>query len=81
MRHDLLTEAQNPASAGIDALPTIDMLRVINAADQAVAVAVERELPNIARAVDARRRAASKWRTAFLYGGGDLGQTRRTRCF
>jgi N-acetylmuramic acid 6-phosphate etherase len=46
MRHDLLTEAQNPASSEIDTLPVIDMLRVINAADQEVAGAVERELPS-----------------------------------
>ena len=31
---NLLTETQNPASAGIDALPVAEMLRVINAADQ-----------------------------------------------
>jgi N-acetylmuramic acid 6-phosphate etherase len=52
MLRALVTEAQNPASAGIDALPTIDMLRVINTADQEVAIAVERELNQIARAVD-----------------------------
>lgn len=52
MLRDLVTEAQNPASTYIDALPTIDMLRVINAADQEIAMAVERELPQIARAVD-----------------------------
>ncbi|HEY6989209.1 MAG TPA: hypothetical protein VH369_12530, partial [Bryobacteraceae bacterium] len=50
---DLLTEARNPASAEIDALPTIEMLHVINAADREVALSVEREIPNIARAVDA----------------------------
>jgi len=50
--HQLLTEAQNPASAAIDSLPTLDILRVINVADQQVALAVERELPQIARAVD-----------------------------
>jgi len=39
---NLLTETRNPASAEIDALPTLDMLRVINAADREVPVSVER---------------------------------------
>jgi len=64
MLRDLLTEAQNPASTGIDELSTVDMLRVINAADQEVALAVQRELPHIARAVDAT--------VARLEGGGHL---------
>jgi N-acetylmuramic acid 6-phosphate etherase len=64
MLRDLITEAQNPASSSIDALSTIDMLRVVNAADREVAVAVERELPQIARAVDAI--------VARLHSGGHL---------
>ena len=52
MRSDLVTEAQNPASSAIDELTTEDMLRVINAADQEVAKAVEVEIPAIGLAVD-----------------------------
>ena len=40
MLRELLTEAQNPASSEIDSLSTLEMLRVINAADQEVALAL-----------------------------------------
>ena len=53
MLEKLLTEQQNPASAGIDTLPIEDALRIINAEDRKVAVAVEQEIPAIARAVAA----------------------------
>jgi N-acetylmuramic acid 6-phosphate etherase len=74
MRHDLLTEAPNPASSVIDALSTTAMLRVINAADQQVATAVEREIPNIAAAVDsvvARLEAGGR---LFYLGAGTSGR-------
>jgi len=48
-----LTEERNPLTRDIDTLPTLDMLMVINAEDQKVALAVRHELPNIAAAVDA----------------------------
>lgn len=38
----MITESRNPASADIDSLPTLDMLRVINREDQTVALAVEK---------------------------------------
>src|SRR5207244_6457437 len=53
MLEKLLTEQPNPASASIDALPTEEVLRVINAEDLRVAEAVGREIPAIARVVDA----------------------------
>jgi N-acetylmuramic acid 6-phosphate etherase len=74
MPHDLLTETQNPASAEIDALPTLDMLRVINAADQEVALAVERELPNIARAVEAVVARLEAGGRLFYIGAGTSGR-------
>ena len=74
MLSDLLTEAPNPASAGIDALSTLDMLRVINAADQEVALAVERELPNIARAVDAIVAGLEAGGHLFYLGAGTSGR-------
>ncbi len=49
----LLTEQANPAAEGIDALPTEEILRVINREDRQVAEAVERVIPAIARAVEA----------------------------
>ncbi len=60
----LRTEQANPASRQIDQLPTIDMLRIINAEDAKVAAAVAATLPEIARAVDAC--------AAALAGGGRL---------
>jgi len=74
MLRDLLTEAQNPASADIDTLPTIDMLRVINNADQEVALAVQRELPNIARAVDAIVASLESGGHLFYTGAGTSGR-------
>ena len=74
MLHNLLTESQNPASADIDALPTIDMLRLINAADQEVAIAVQRELPNIARAVDAIVTRLEAGGRLFYSGAGTSGR-------
>jgi N-acetylmuramic acid 6-phosphate etherase len=49
----LLTEQSNPASAGIDKLETVEMLKVMNAADAEIARAVALEIPRIADAVDA----------------------------
>ncbi len=74
MIESLLTETPNPASAAIDALPTIEMLRVINTADQEVALAVERELPNIAAAVDAVVERLESGGRLFYAGAGTSGR-------
>jgi N-acetylmuramic acid 6-phosphate etherase len=74
MLRDLLTEAQNPASLTIDALSTLDMMRVINTADQDVALAVERELPSIARAVDAIVARLENDGRLFYMGAGTSGR-------
>lgn len=74
MLRDLLTEAQNPASSKIDCLSTLDMLRVINAADQEVALAVQCELPNIARAVDAIVARLENAGRLFYVGAGTSGR-------
>ncbi len=74
MIRDLLTEAQNPASSAIDELPTIDMLRVINQADQEVALAVQRELPNIALAVDSIVTRLENNGHLFYTGAGTSGR-------
>ncbi|WP_330983738.1 MULTISPECIES: N-acetylmuramic acid 6-phosphate etherase [Enterobacterales] len=49
----LTTESRNLASENIDNLSTLDMLKVINEEDKKVALAVEEQLPAIAKAVDA----------------------------
>ena len=47
-----LTEANNPATVEIDALPTLEMVQRINAEDMLIAPAVAQELPHIAEAID-----------------------------
>jgi N-acetylmuramic acid 6-phosphate etherase len=70
----LLTEQPNPASASIDALPSEQVLRIINAEDQKVAAAVEREIPHIARAVDAIVAAFQHGGRLFYIGAGSSGR-------
>lgn len=70
----LLTEQPNPASARIDELPTEEVLRVINNEDRKVAEAVGREIPNIARAVDAIVDAIEKGGRLFYIGAGTSGR-------
>jgi N-acetylmuramic acid 6-phosphate etherase len=69
-----LTEQANPASASIDALPTEDVLRIVNAEDRKVAEAVEREIPAIARAVDAIVAAFERGGRLFYIGAGTSGR-------
>jgi N-acetylmuramic acid 6-phosphate etherase len=71
---NLLTEQSNPASATIDALPTAEVLRIINAEDRKVAEAVEREIPAIARAVDAIVAAFERGGRLFYMGAGTSGR-------
>jgi N-acetylmuramic acid 6-phosphate etherase len=71
---DLLTEQLNPASAELDALPTEEMLAVFNRQDQLVAVSVEREVPRIARAVDAVAAALALGGRLFYIGAGTSGR-------
>lgn len=70
----LLTEQQNPVSAHIDALPTADVLAIINREDQKVAGAVAAEIPQITQAVDRildRMRAGGR---LFYIGAGSSGR-------
>ena len=70
----LLTEQRNPASAAIDTLPTEEVLRIVNAEDHKVAAAVEREIPAIARAVDAVVEAFQRGGRLFYIGAGTSGR-------
>ena len=74
MLEKLLTEQQNPASAGIDTLPIEDALRIINAEDRRVALAVEQEIPAIARAVAAAVAALERGGRMFYIGAGTSGR-------
>lgn len=70
----LLTEQRNPASAGIDDLPTGQMLAVINGEDAKVAVAVHACIPYIARAVDAIAGRIQRGGRLFYIGAGTSGR-------
>lgn len=58
----LTTEQRNAASMDIDVRPTEEILRIINSEDKRVALAVEKEIPHIAKAVEMVV-------SAFLMGG------------
>ncbi len=70
----LLTEQRNDASTHIDALSTIEMLRVINDEDKKVALAVEAALPQIAAAVDAISGRLTNGGRLFYTGAGTSGR-------
>ena len=74
MLEKLLTEQPNPASASIDALPTEEALRIINTEDQKVALAVAKEIPAIARAVDVAVAALERGGRLFYIGAGTSGR-------
>jgi N-acetylmuramic acid 6-phosphate etherase len=74
MLEQLLTEQANPASAAIDAVGTEAALRIINREDAKVAAAVEREIPAIARAVDAIAAAIERGGRMFYIGAGTSGR-------
>jgi N-acetylmuramic acid 6-phosphate etherase len=74
MLENLLTEQVNPASEGIDALPTARILEIMNAEDRQVAGAVARELPAIARAVEAIVEAMQGGGRLFYIGAGTSGR-------
>ncbi len=74
MLENLLTEQANPASKGVDALPTAEILRIINEEDRKVAPAVAAEIPNITKAVDAVASALRAGGRLFYIGAGTSGR-------
>ena len=48
----IATEQRNEETIHIDKLSTVEMVRLINKEDKKVALAVEKETENIAKAVD-----------------------------
>ena len=74
MLEKLLTEQPNPASASIDTVSTEEALRIINSEDRKVADAVTKEIPAIARAVDAIVAAFENGGRLFYIGAGTSGR-------
>jgi N-acetylmuramic acid 6-phosphate etherase len=70
----LKTEQRNPRTRGLDRKSTVDILRVLNAEDARVALAVLHELPKIARAVDAIVKSFRAGGRLFYVGAGTSGR-------
>jgi N-acetylmuramic acid 6-phosphate etherase len=68
------TERQNPRSRGLDRKSTLQILRALNREDARVAPAVHRELPSIARAVDAIAKSLRSGGRLFYVGAGTSGR-------
>lgn len=70
----LITEDINPASVDIDLKPTQDILRIINEEDKKIALAVEKEIPNITKAVDLIVERLRRGGRLFYIGAGTSGR-------
>lgn len=68
------TEVRNAASRGLDELPTLDILRVLNDADREVAAAVAETLPAVAQVVDAADAALRAGGKVVYFGAGTSGR-------
>ena len=70
----MATEQRNPNTMEIDTLSTLEMVRRINNEDKTVALAVERELPAIAEAIDVITGQLKKGGRLFYCGAGTSGR-------
>jgi N-acetylmuramic acid 6-phosphate etherase len=68
------TEERNPRSTTIDRMPTLDLLRLLNAEDQIVPTAVAEVLPQVAEAVELAVAAMSAGRRIHYVGAGTSGR-------
>ena len=69
-----VTEQENPKTANIDQASTLDALRLINDEDKLVAVAVEKVLPDVAKAVDEIVKRLEDGGRLFYVGTGTSGR-------
>jgi N-acetylmuramic acid 6-phosphate etherase len=70
----LITEARNAASMDIDKKSTLEMLHIINDEDKTVAFAVEKVLPDVAKAVDLIVPRLKSGGRLFYVGAGTSGR-------
>ena len=70
----LLTEQRNPRTMDLDTLSVEEILRRINAEDKLVPLAVEREIPYIARAVELVVRSFRNGGRLLYFGAGTSGR-------
>ncbi|WP_119728726.1 N-acetylmuramic acid 6-phosphate etherase [Thermomonospora amylolytica] len=71
---DVPTEGRNPRTVDVDVLPTIEVLRLINAEDSLVPAAVGAVLPEIARLVDWAVEALRAGGRVHYFGAGTSGR-------
>jgi N-acetylmuramic acid 6-phosphate etherase len=71
---NLVTEGVNEATVNIDKVSTFEMVKLINEEDKKVALAVERELPEIAKAIDYIVGAFEKGGRLIYVGAGTSGR-------
>ena len=69
-----ITEYRNENTKNIDLLSTIDIVRKINEEDKLVALAIEDELPNIAKAVDMIAKQFLVGGRLYYFGAGTSGR-------
>lgn len=70
----LTTESRNSRTLNIDTVETIEMVKMINDEDKLVPLAVEKELPNIAKAIDATVERLQKGGRLIYIGAGTSGR-------
>ncbi len=71
---EVITEYRNENTKNIDLLSTIDIVRKINEEDKLVALAIEDELPNIAKAVDMIAKQFLVGGKLYYFGAGTSGR-------
>ena len=69
-----LSERRNPASADLDRLSSIEIVRLMNREDRKIAAAVAAEIPEIACAVDAIVHGIQNGGRLFYVGAGSSGR-------
>ena len=70
----LVTEQRNPNTMKIDEVSTEELCRLINAEDKTVPLAVEKELPQIAKAIDVIAAQIEAGGRLFYCGAGTSGR-------
>ncbi len=70
----LITEQENPRTAEIDKLPTLEAIRLINNEDKTVAFAVKKVLPEIAETIDKIVKRLQNGGRLFYVGTGTSGR-------
>lgn len=69
-----ITEQENPRTANIDTLLTLEVVRLINDEDKTVALAVEKVLPQVAQAIDGIAERLKAGGRLFYVGTGTSGR-------